>query len=265
MISFPLPLGRAPILVQSGVGRHGQDGASTIESWRLPDLWCLHFYRYHARLEIGDESFSIVPGGVSLVPPAATLTYHFEGEVEHFYAHFSLEPAPPNSQNRGKFWFAPNELAPDFVRQMENLVAPVQPLRAQVALWEILWQLAETSPTVALASDCHPSLQRALALIEARLNREIVIAKLAREVGLSHNHLTRLCVAHTGQTVIGYVRARRAGRARHLLQRSTLPIKTIAAQVGVPHLGQFNHLMRVQTGQSPRAIRAAQNVGDAND
>lgn len=69
-------------------------------------------------------------------------------------------------------------------------------------------------------------------------------------------------MGHTGQTVIGYVRARRAQRARHLLRRSTLPIKTIAAQVGVPNLGQFNHLMRAQCGQSPRAIRAENSADD---
>lgn len=183
MTLFPLPLSRAPILVQSGLGKHGRFGAPTVEHWRLPDLWCLHFYRYQAQLTIGAEAFSIVPGGASLAPPDTPLVYNYQSKVEHLYAHFSLEPSPAPAPSRGKYWFAPDELAPDFARQMERLIAPAQTGRAQVALWEILWQLAELSPAVALANDCHWSLQRALALIEARLEGEIVIAQLAREVG----------------------------------------------------------------------------------
>ena len=263
MFSFPLPLGRAPVLVQCGLGRHGRAGAPTVERWRLPDLWCLHFYGYHARLEIGDETFEIVPDSVSLAPPTTLLTYSFEDQVEHFYAHFSLESAPNFSSARGKYWFGPEELAPDFARQMQRLIGAAQqprahPMRAPVALWELLWQLAQASPPDPLADAVHPALQRAITLIESRLESEILIAQLAREVGLSHNHLTRLFVAQCGQTAIGYVRARRTQRATHLLRRSTLPIKTIAAQVGISNLVQFNHLMRSQTGYSPRAIRAGE-------
>ncbi|WP_420708413.1 helix-turn-helix domain-containing protein [Streptomyces sp. ERV7] len=45
----------------------------------------------------------------------------------------------------------------------------------------------------------------------------------ATAVGVSHNHLTRLIRAATGETVVGCIRARRMERARHFLQATTPP------------------------------------------
>ena len=70
-------------------------------------------------------------------------------------------------------------------------------------------------------------------MIELRLAETLSVKALADEVGISHNHLTRLFRAAVGDTVIGYIRQRRVQRARHLLEHTTLPIKTVAAQVGI--------------------------------
>jgi transcriptional regulator GlxA family with amidase domain len=75
--------------------------------------------------------------------------------------------------------------------------------------------------------------------------------------GVSHNHLTRLFHAETGQTVIAYIRQRRLTRARHLLVSSTLSIPAVAASVGIPDLQAFNKACRRELGGPPRAIRHA--------
>lgn len=267
---FELPLQHAPILVNVGVGRHGRADSVTTETYRLPQLWCLHFYRYRAVLTVGEEGETVIPiepQGVSLVPPGLPLRYEYPTSVSHLYAHFSLLEASDFAAERGRFWYFPHEISGDFERAFERFVAAhfsgqksgssqnsASP-RAAVALWELLWQLAELSPHER-APSAHPALQNALQLIEARLDESLSVASLAREVGLCHNHLTRLLREHTGSTVVAYIRRRRALRAQHLLQNSTLPIKTVARQVGVPNLGQFNHLLRREIGVSPRQCRA---------
>lgn len=78
---------------------------------------------------------------------------------------------------------------------------------------------------------------------------------VAQAAGVSHNHLTRLFKAATGDTVVGYIRRRRLDRARHLLRASTLSIPAVAASVGIPDLQAFNKACRRELGASPRALR----------
>ncbi len=84
--------------------------------------------------------------------------------------------------------------------------------------------------------------------------------EIAKTVGVSHNHLTRLFRAATGETVVGYIRARRMERARHFLHATTLSITAVAASVGIPDLQAFNKTCRRELGASPRGIRAARPV-----
>ena len=92
-------------------------------------------------------------------------------------------------------------------------------------------------------------------MIELRLAGPISVAALASEVGLSHNHLTRLFHAHAGETVAGYIAQRRLLRARHLLLHSTLPVKSIAAQVGIPDLHLFNKSSAAPWARPPASAR----------
>ena len=44
-------------------------------------------------------------------------------------------------------------------------------------------------------------------------------------------------------------------RARYLLEHSTMPIKAIARDVGIPDLHLFNKTVRRELGKSPREVR----------
>jgi AraC-like DNA-binding protein len=133
---------------------------------------------------------------------------------------------------------------------------PSQPRRASVRLWDILWQLAgqpmaEREPHRRM----HPALGEAVREIELRLSQPIVIPALARGAGISHNHLTRLFRAQYGVTIEGYIRRRRVERALHLLANTTLAVKTIAGEVGLPDLHFFNKTVRNAVKMSPREYR----------
>ncbi|HLK14863.1 MAG TPA: AraC family transcriptional regulator [Fimbriimonadaceae bacterium] len=126
--------------------------------------------------------------------------------------------------------------------------------------WELLWSIAEEPGlhTYSLV------VARAQELIEAGIGEKLRIQDLARELMVSHNHLTRQFVRELGVTPQEYIRNMRLSIAVRLLTTTTTPIKRIAARVGVPDLKQFNRLVRDRLGFPPRTVRKSQRILDAN-
>ncbi|MCK6491389.1 MAG: helix-turn-helix transcriptional regulator, partial [Planctomycetes bacterium] len=96
---------------------------------------------------------------------------------------------------------------------------------------------------------------RARALVDARLDDPPAVAELAAAVGCSAAHLRRRFRAELGLGVKPWIQARRLERARHLLAHSALPVRAIAAQLGIDDLQRFNKLVRRACGLGPRALR----------
>ncbi|GAA1196741.1 AraC-like DNA-binding protein [Kitasatospora gansuensis] len=252
-------LDEPPTLAAVGIGVHGPAGR--VEVFSLPDLWQLHLYGYDADLTVDGTEHTIRPGRVSLVPPGTEVRYRYRGRSEHRYVHFRLGTggAPtsiPVIQSAGP------ELAFLEAQLQQALTAwPHTPARAVAEVWGALWRIAGLAPArERTAQDFHPAVAAAVALIEARLTEPLTVPEIAKAVGVSHNHLTRLFRAATGETVVGYLRARRMERARHFLCATTLSIPAVAASVGIPDLQAFNKTCRRELGASPRGIRAARPV-----
>jgi AraC-like DNA-binding protein len=227
-----------------GLGVHGERVA--VESYRLPTLWALHCYRYDAQLMVNGQRLEVHPGTVTVFPPDTTIEYRYRGRSVHAYAHFTV--ATGQSRQR----MPAVQVSPGVRLGLEEAIGwlPAHPLRAEIRLWDLLWQLAGTE-TRALP----PPVAETLRLIELRLGGVIYVGDLAKTVGLSPNHLTRLFTAATGKGVATYIRDRRVERAVHLLRQSTLPIKAIAAEVGIPDLHLFNKCVRRALGVPPRRVR----------
>jgi len=230
----------------------------SIERYRLRDLWCLHLYNYEAEVEIGGERFPIRPGYVSIVPPDTAMTYRFSGRATHLYCHFRCTRQHPDTTLS-----AMQELGENFASLYERFhhvaaSVPMPPERQQALLWDILWTLSEQTEWIADRVDIsrfHPAVEKALQRIEQYLSEPLTIAELAKDSGVSYSYLARLFQQAVGNNVVGYIRQRRVERAVHLLQHSTLPIKSIAAAVGIPDLHLFNKVIRHAKGKSPRKIR----------
>jgi AraC-like DNA-binding protein len=237
-----------------GIGVHGHPNRR--ERYCMQDLWCVHLYRYDASLRIDGEVFPIHPGSISVTPPDAQLEYLYRGRSVHAYAHFTMERGGgdeliPAMQNWGSDFPALN-------RDFELAVGcfSTQPSRATARLWDILWQLVEYSQAPGTPETRgHPTVAEARKMIELRLGEPIGVASLAQQLDISHNHLTRLFQAEVNTSVVGYIRQRRMERAQHLLTQTTLPIKVIAAQVGMHDLHALNKTVRREFGVSPRALR----------
>lgn len=249
-----MPLKNPPQLVQAGRAVHGRKSA--VEEYHLPELWSLHFYRYEGSVTIAGRVFAIAPAQAGITPPNVSIVYRFRGESRHTFAHFRLPAggdlvAMPAMQDVG-------EAFATLTQSLEEAAGwlPSQPRRASVRLWDVLWQLAgqplaERTPHQRL----HPALSRAVREIELHLSQPLLIPAIARRAEISHNHLTRLFRAQFGATIEGYIRQRRVERALHLLAHTTLAVKSIAGEVGLPDLHYFNKIIRAAAGMSPRDYR----------
>lgn len=255
-------LDEPPSLAAVGIGVHGV--ADRVDEFELPDLWQLHLYDYEADLTVAGTEHAIRPGGVSLIPPGTRSRYVYRERSEHLYVHLRLasQGVPrrfPVIQDAGP------ELPALRAQLLQALAAwPGTPARATAEVWAALWRVAEQVPLSAArvspstSPARHPIVAAATAVIEAQLAQPLTVPGIAKAVGVSHNHLTRLFRAATGHTVVGYIRVRRMQRARHFLQATTMSIPAIAASVGIPDLQAFNKACRRELGAAPRAIRAAE-------
>ncbi len=237
------------------MGLHGQN---RVEHWKLRNLWCLHAYQYEARLEVDEEAFEIFPGAVSVISPGRRLTYRFRGPARHVYILFTL-PAGPAAEAQSIALF--HDCQRNFAAMMDALLSamqvfPVQPVRAEVCLWNLLWTLSGSGGPARKDTPVHPLYQRAISYIEEHLGQALNVAAVARALDCSRSHLTRVFQRESAQTVLDYLSQRRAQRARHLLVSSTLPVKRIAPQIGIADLQQFNKFVRKHWRVSPRRLRA---------
>lgn len=220
------------------------------------NLWSIHFYLYEGDLRLDGKSVPIRPGSVSVIPPGVDMEFRFKGPSTHVFAHFTIQEAGARTTV-----MAMNELPYDFTRLLESMYLAVRAfpesgLRAEVRVWDILWELAaEAKPDTRSTRQPHPAFTRARELIELRLGQSLDLANLADEVGISHNQLTRIFRKETDATIIGYVHERRAHLARHLLQNTSLPMKAVGAQIGISNPNRFNKFIHRTLGVSPSAIR----------
>jgi AraC-like DNA-binding protein len=241
-----------PEVLLMGVARHIEPA----HEYKLNGLWCMHLYRYNGELVLNGERLQIRPGSFSLIPPE-TLFQHVwpERPAVHFFAHFRLRrgskvvPYPilqPTGERFESLW-----------DDLVDMVAyyGVEDSRVAARIWDVLWRMTLPARQVASETQHNATVTRAATLIGARLAESIDIGRLAQEVGVSHNHLIRLFRATYGDTVQGYIRGLRAQKARHLLVNTTMPIKVVAVQCGIPDLHGFNKTIRRVFGKSPSMIR----------
>ena len=236
----------------------GVHGPLTTQRFGSGRHWWLHLYRYTAVIRIGDCETKVRPGYATLVPPGIETEYEFVERSSHLCAHFSFDADSLESV----IVPAVQDLGSDFPRiyaDLEDAASwfAANPQRAQVRLWDVLWQVIDRTVKVG-APPVHAQttpVLRARQIIELRLGEPLSVKQIAEEVGISHNQLTRLFHESVGDTVIGYIRGRRALRGQHLLLHTGLPVKTIAAQVGVEEPSRFHKLIQDRFGKSPTALR----------
>ncbi len=100
----------------------------------------------------------------------------------------------------------------------------------------------------------HPALLRALAKMEATVERPLGRSAVARHAQVSPRHLDRL-FKETGESFVATYHRLRLARARVLLRQSALPISEVALAVGFSSAGHFSRTFRRHFGMPPGALR----------
>ncbi len=248
-----LSLVKPPVITGIGVGIHHSDKP---DDYCGSGRWRLHLYSTPLVIVADGRQYDIVPGHAALWRPEVELQARFRGRSVHMCAHFEVASKGDEVILPGLQDLAGRFAAVDGALQEAAGWFPRSPHRAEARLWDVLWQLVEPEkPGPERAG--HPALERARAHIHAQLNRELGIAAIADAAGCSANHLLRLFRREQGTTIVAFVRECRVRRAEYLLRHSTIPIKDIAAEVGIPDLHFFNKTMRRELGKSPRDIRSS--------
>lgn len=252
---WPFCLAKPPSAALMVFATHGPNIS---ERHCIHGFWSIHLYQYAAELQIGRTILPVRPGFVGLIPPETQHTYHLREKSTHLCGHFALPPSPDAEGTRIP---AMQDLGDDFARMHEAFEEGAAWLtsnhaRANIRLWDILWQLTDRQPPSLPEQSRFPGcVRRACEIIEQSLEQPWNVPALAQAVEVSHNHLTRQFQAMHGTTVVGYIRRRRMERAEHLLLHTDLPIKAIAAQVGVEDPRLFNKMVHQERGMSPQKLR----------
>jgi AraC family transcriptional activator of pobA len=100
-----------------------------------------------------------------------------------------------------------------------------------------------------------PAVTRTFAAIEAGFAESLTVADIAREVGLTPEHLTTLVRRRTGRPVGEWITERRMAEARLLLTTSDLSADQVARKVGFADASHFSRRFRQLHGSPPGAWR----------
>ncbi|SCD68099.1 Transcriptional regulator GlxA family, contains an amidase domain and an AraC-type DNA-binding HTH domain [Streptomyces sp. LcepLS] len=100
-------------------------------------------------------------------------------------------------------------------------------------------------------------LEPLLAWLEAHLDEEVTVERMARQAGTSTRTLIRHFKEQTGTTPLRWLHRARVRRGQHLLETTGYSVERIAGQVGFGSAGAFRERFKRTTGVSPQGYRRA--------
>jgi len=98
-------------------------------------------------------------------------------------------------------------------------------------------------------------IERATRYLQQHSGKRLAIAGVCRTLAISERTLARRFKASLGMSPLSYLQAQRIGRARQLLESSTLSLERIVEQCGYEDVSSFRKLFARQVGMTPREYR----------
>lgn len=113
----------------------------------------------------------------------------------------------------------------------------------------------ETAPFCPAWKGTRTTVERALMMIEGGALDQGSVEELAVCLGIGARHLLRLFTRHVGASPIQTAQTLRIGRAKRLLDETTLSLTEIAFQAGFGSIRSFNSAFLKLYGRPPSAMR----------
>ncbi|MYV97053.1 DJ-1/PfpI family protein [Streptomyces sp. SID3343] len=153
------------------------------------------------------------------------------------------------------------DLTLSFVEEDHGPEAARTVARALVTYLQRPGNQAQVSMFVAAPPPEHPLVRRVTAHVTGHLGADLSAPALAREVGVSTRHLSRLFEAHLGTTPGRYVREARTEAAARLLGSTRLALPAIARRCGFGTTETLRQAFADRYACSPSAYR--RSLGEA--
>lgn len=119
----------------------------------------------------------------------------------------------------------------------------------------------ETAPFCPAWMGTRTTVERALRLIEAGALDSGTVQALADRLGVGPRHLSRLFQRHLGASPAQTAKTLRIGRAKRLLDTTSLTMAEIAARSGFRSVRAFNAGLKDLYGRPPSALRRRRESG----
>ncbi|WP_338257801.1 AraC family transcriptional regulator [Dictyobacter halimunensis] len=91
--------------------------------------------------------------------------------------------------------------------------------------------------------------------VRAHLDQELSLEALARQVGFSPYHFARLFRQSTGESPHQFVLRQQVEQARHLCEKSEMPLAQVALACGFSNQSHLTRVFKRYLGMTPRAFR----------
>lgn len=239
----------------------------------LHDHHSLHLHLYDGVIAIGKRRLPFRDGDLTISPPGVVSSYEIPKGGTHWCIHFeSAAPATGEPVFRLPLHLPASGSAAYFKDRLRAIAETLRPrgrrvIGAELASAAAGAQLQHVLLLMGLrrfprGTEAPPARRSDRALDKIRLELELNfqgrldVATLAASSGLSRNFFAARFHERFGMTVAGYLFHLRIEMAKNLLLSTSLPIKEIAYECGIPEPNYFNKQFRRATGMNPSLYRA---------
>lgn len=246
------------------------------EHWAMPEwfigehqhpVWEFYFQLAGVSEWAGPtESYLLKPSGLLVVGPGVRhrMVKRVRQKHHYYYAAIDLEAVFVRHSALRLLWrnhsvvYRPNaEAVGTPFGQLIREVALAQPHRSaglRLALDALVVEASRSLSTAAGQSliEAHPAVVRVKELLDHQCQQPWRLADLARVAGLSPTHLAELFTRDVGVPPRQYLLQVRVERAKQYLTQKTIPITTLAIELGFSSSQHFAATFKRLTGQTPR-------------
>ncbi len=241
----------------------------------LHDHYALHQHLYEGTITIGKRRLPFRDGDLTISPPGVATSYEIAKGGTHWCIHFELAtPAQGEATFRLPTHFPASGSAAYFKERLRAIAETLRPrsrhaIAAELASAAAGAQLQHLLLLMGLRRGAHgpentglrrsdSSLDKVRLELELHFQKRLDVASLAASSGLSRNFFAARFHERFGMTVAGYLFHLRIEMAKSLLLSTSLPIKEVAYECGIPEPNYFNKQFRRATGMNPSLYRARQ-------